>query len=104
MVANLVVATFLVLAIVGSVFWIQKRATDARKGWNLVPVVVAAVDIAEGTTVTFDQISQRAIPEQFVTASVVKPEAASSVVNQVALVPILAGDPILWTHFSSKRR
>src|SRR5437764_3563118 len=60
---------------------IKKKEADVRRGWNLVPVVVAAVDIAEGTVVTFDMISQRSVPEQFVTSSVVKPDSASYVVK-----------------------
>ena len=56
---------------------IKKKEADVRRGWNLVPVVVASQDIPEGTVVTFDMISQRSVPEQFVTSSVVKPDSAS---------------------------
>jgi len=82
---------------------IKKRENDVRKGWNLVPVVVAAVDISEGTQVTMDMISQRSIPEQFVTSSVVKPDSASYVVNQKVLVPVQAGDPLLWSQFETTK-
>src|SRR5687767_4381504 len=82
---------------------IKKREADVRKGWNLVPVVVAAVDISEGTVVTFDMISQRSVPEQFVTSSVVKPDSASYVVNQKVLVPVQAGDPLLWSQFETTK-
>lgn len=81
----------------------QKRAADARKGWNLVPVVVAAVDVTEGTTLTMEQLSQRSIPEQFVTSSVVKPDSASYIVNQKVLVPLQAGDPLRWSDFETKK-
>jgi pilus assembly protein CpaB len=83
------------------VFYVKREATNVRKGWNLVPVVVAAVDIKENTTITFDQISQRSVPEQFVTGSVVKPDSASYVVNQKVLVPLLAGDMLLWSQFET---
>ncbi|MBL8921054.1 MAG: Flp pilus assembly protein CpaB, partial [Myxococcaceae bacterium] len=56
---------------------VKKKELDVRKGWNLVQVVVAAVDVSEGTVVTMEMISQRSIPEQFVTSSVVKPDSAS---------------------------
>ncbi len=82
---------------------IKKKESDVRRGWNLVPVVVAAVDIAEGTVVTFDMISQRSVPEQFVTSSVVKPDSASYVVNQKILVPVQAGDPLLWSQFETTK-
>src|SRR3954467_3754274 len=82
---------------------IRKRESDVRRGWNLVPVGVAAVDISEGTVVTFDMISQRSVPEQFVTSSVVKPDSASYIVNQKVLVPIQAGDPLLWSQFETTK-
>ncbi|MFP2928684.1 SAF domain-containing protein [Pyxidicoccus sp. 3LG] len=101
-VLGLVVAS-LVLGLVGYV-WVNKRATDARKGWNLVPVVVAAQDLEEGTLITFEMLSQRSVPEQFVTSSVVKPDSASYIVNQRTKVPVQAGDPMLWTHFETKKQ
>jgi pilus assembly protein CpaB len=82
---------------------IKKKEADVRRGWNLVPVVVAALDLSEGTTVTFDMISQRSVPEQFVTSSVVKPDSASYVVNQKVLVPVQAGDPLLWSQFETTK-
>ena len=100
--APLIVA--IVLFVVGfgvSFSAIQKQRSDVRKGWNLVPVVVSAVDISEGTVVTMEMISQRSIPEQFVTSSVVKPDSASFVVNQKVLVPLQAGDPLLWSQFET---
>ena len=91
--------------VAGLIAWsaLKKRESDVRRGWNLVPVVVATVDISEGTTVTFDMISQRAVPEQFVTSSVVKPDSASYVVNQKVLVAVQAGDPMLWSQFETTK-
>ncbi|KFE66412.1 Flp pilus assembly protein CpaB [Hyalangium minutum] len=82
---------------------IKKKEADVRRGWNLVPVVVASQDIPEGTVVNFDMISQRSVPEQFVTSSVVKPDSASYVVNQKVLVPLQAGDPLLWSQFETTK-
>ncbi|MEW6435380.1 MAG: Flp pilus assembly protein CpaB [Myxococcota bacterium] len=82
---------------------IKKREADVRRGWNLVPVVVAAVDVSEGTVVTMEMLSQRSVPEQFVTSSVVKPDSASYIVNQKVLVPLAAGDPLLWSQFETTR-
>jgi pilus assembly protein CpaB len=82
---------------------IKKKEADVRRGWNLVPVVVASQDIPEGTVVTFDMISQRSVPEQFVTSSVVKPDSASYVVNQKVLVPLQGGDPLLWSQFETTK-
>jgi len=100
----LVVALFLgLLAGVVAYSAIKKKEADVRKGWNLVPVVVAATDMAEGTVVTFDMISQRQVPEQFVTSSVVKPDSANYIVNQKVLVPLQAGDPLLWSQFETTK-
>ncbi|MDX2012191.1 MAG: Flp pilus assembly protein CpaB [Myxococcaceae bacterium] len=102
--APLLVALSLGL-LAGVVAWsaVTKREADVRKGWNLVPVVVAAVDLSEGTVVTMEMVSQRSIPEQFVTSSVVKPDSASYIVNQKVLVPVQAGDPLLWSQFETTR-
>ena len=100
----LIVAGVLALfAAVVSFSAIKRKEAEVRKGWNLIPVVVAAVDISEGTVVTMEMISQRSIPEQFVTASVVKPDSASYIVNQKVLVPLQAGDPLLWSQFETTR-
>src|SRR4026208_514123 len=82
---------------------IKTKERQVRAGWNLVPVVVATVDISEGTVVTFDMISQRSVPEQFITSSVVKPDSASYIVNQKVLVPVQAGDPMLWSQFETTK-
>lgn len=82
---------------------IRKSEADVRRGWNLVPVVVAATDIPEGTVVTFDMIAQRGVPEQFVTSSVVKPDSQNYVLNQKVLVAVQAGDPLLWTQFETAK-
>lgn len=82
---------------------INKQKDDVRRGWNLVPVVVAAVDISEGTVVDVNMIQQRSVPEQFVTSSVIKPDSASYVVNQKVLVALQAGDPLLWTQFETSK-
>lgn len=82
---------------------IKKKESDVRRGWNLVPVVVASQDIPEGTIISIDMISQRSVPEQFVTSSVVKPDSASYVVNQKVLVPLQAGDPLLWSQFETTK-
>lgn len=97
---------FLLLGFMGGVVGysaVAKAKTDARKGWNLVPVVVAAKDISENSTVTMEMISQRAVPEQFVTSSVVRPDSASYIVGQKVLVAVQAGDYLLWTQFETTK-
>jgi pilus assembly protein CpaB len=92
-----------VLAFVVAYSAVKKKESDVRKGWNLVPVIVASVDISEGSEVTMEMVSQRSIPEQFVTSSVVKPDSASYVVGQKTLVALQAGDPLLWSQFETTK-
>jgi pilus assembly protein CpaB len=82
---------------------VKRKEKEVKAGWNLVPVVVAAQDIGEGTVVTYDMVSQRAIPEQFVTNSVVKPDSANYVVGQRVLVPLQNGDALLWSQFETSK-
>ena len=89
----------------GIIAWsaIKKKEADVRRGWNLVPVVVASQDIPEGTVISFDMINQRSVPEQFVTSSVVKPDSATYVVGQKVLVALQQGDPLLWSQFETTK-
>lgn len=82
---------------------IKKREYDVRKGWDLTEVLVASDEIAEGTEVTPDMIALRAVPAQFVTSSVIRPENQGSVLGAKVLVRLQAGDPLLWTQFESTR-
>ena len=82
---------------------IKRKEREVKAGWNLVPVIVANQDIPEGTVVTYEMVSQRPIPEQFVTSSVVKPDSASYIVGQKVLVPLQAGDPLLWSQFETSK-
>ncbi|MFT3713842.1 MAG: Flp pilus assembly protein CpaB [Archangium sp.] len=82
---------------------LQKARSDVRKGWNLTPVIVATVDLSEGTVVTMEMVSQRSIPEQFVTSSVIKPDSASYVIGQKVMVALQAGDPLMWSQFETSR-
>lgn len=92
------------VVVVGGYSWVQRQVREAKRGWNLVPVVVASQDIPENTVVTFEMISQRSVPEQFVTSSVVKPDSASYIVNQRILVPAQAGDMMLWSQFETTKK
>lgn len=74
-----------------------------RRGWNLVPATVAARDLAPGERVQLDAIAQRPIPEQFLTSSVVKPDSAAYVQDQMLIAPLSAGDPLYWGAFSTTR-
>lgn len=64
--------------------------------WRLVPVVVAAVDVPPGTSLTMEAISQRSIPIRFLSAAYVKPDSASVVIDGRVTTPLAAGAPLSW--------
>ena len=82
---------------------VEREKRRVKAGWNLVPVIVASSDIAEGTQISLEMVSQRPIPEQFVTSSVIKPDSVSFVAGQRVLVPLQAGDPLLWSQFETSK-
>jgi Flp pilus assembly protein CpaB len=75
-----------------------------QRAWNLVPVMVASREFAPGDTLTYDRMAQRLVPEQLVTASLVKPDSAAYVTDQVFMAPLLSGDPLHWALFLSARQ
>lgn len=79
----------------------KSRRAEATKGWNLVPIVVAASDIPEGTALTMEQLSQRSIPEQFATGADVRPADVALVIGRKVNFALVAGDPITWSQFAS---
>jgi len=82
---------------------IKTKEAAVREGWTPVAVVVAKRDIPQGTVITADMMANRRVPEQFVTSSVVKPDKASFVEGSKVLVPLQAGDPLLWSQFASTK-
>ncbi|MFT3709924.1 MAG: SAF domain-containing protein [Archangium sp.] len=82
----------------------QVLRAKERAGWNLVPVIVAAVDIEPNTVLGMEMISQRSLPEQFVNSDIVKPDSASYVVNVRTGKMLHAGDPLRWNDMVDVKR
>ena len=82
----------------GVVAYVVVRQTEkrTRAGWNLVPVTVLVKDQPSGHVLTRGDVASRQVPEQFVTASVVKPDSWSYVVGQPLVMPWRAGEPFIW--------
>ncbi|WP_164007038.1 SAF domain-containing protein [Pyxidicoccus trucidator] len=78
---------------------VKDAETEARQGWELVPVVVASKALAAGDLVTHETMAQRLIPAQLVTESVVKPDSAHFLVDQTLTAPFAAGEPLRWGYF-----
>jgi Flp pilus assembly protein CpaB len=69
------------------------------RDWDLVPIVVASRDIAEGTIISSDMLDQRAIPPKFFLTSFVRSDSVEDVIDQKVQVPLHAGEPLLWSEF-----
>lgn len=86
-------------------FAVSERICESRALFvsyrSFLPIVVAAQDLPAGTLVTMDMMSQRTVPDQFVTSSVVSADSASYIVNQRTLFSLQAGDPLLWSAFKT---
>jgi pilus assembly protein CpaB len=92
------------LAIVaGLLAWgaLRARSAEARAGWELVEVVVAAEALSAGQVVGSADLAKREIPERFASSSVIRPQQLRLVVGQRLEAPLQAGDPVLWSHFST---
>ncbi|MCA2976921.1 MAG: hypothetical protein INH41_00495 [Myxococcaceae bacterium] len=80
---------------------VTRRVANARAGCNLVPIVVVAVDVKAGETLSMEHLSQRAIPEQFLGPSMVRPDEAADVVGQRVTMALPAGAPVPWAAVES---
>ncbi|MCL2626676.1 MAG: Flp pilus assembly protein CpaB [Cystobacterineae bacterium] len=79
---------------------IKSQALEVKRGWNLKTVIVANVDIPEGTDVTRDMLALYEVPERFVTTSNIGAGSVDAIQNQKILANVQKGDPILWSQFS----
>lgn len=85
------------LMLIGSMLF----ASTVFAGEDLVPVIIASVDIPAGTVVTMDMVSQRSVPKRLVTMSLVTPDSASYIINQPTKRPMLQGDLMAWNNFDA---
>ncbi len=94
-------ALFALAAAVATWFALARTREKARAGWDLVPVLVAAKQLPEGSLVSVELLAKSALPEQFATPSVVRPESLSLVEGQRLKMALRPGDLLLWSHFES---
>lgn len=100
----LIIALVLALLAAGTAYFgIKHEEEKVRNAWDPTEVVVASRDLPEGTVVTYDLISANKVPKQFVTTSVVRPGSVNLIINQKLVVPVLRGDPLLWSQFETTR-
>jgi hypothetical protein len=82
---------------------VRQAEYEARKGWNLLPVMVTDRPLAPGDRVPLEALAQRSIPEQLSTESVVKTDMVRFIEGQMITAPLKPGDPLYWGLFSSRR-
>lgn len=86
---------------------ITAKEKAVRAGWSVKRVLCAQNDIDEGRELDEGSYTVCEIPEKFVTESfiIVGEEEVDSVVpyGQKLIVPLKKGDPILYSHFESRR-
>jgi Flp pilus assembly protein CpaB len=83
------------LAILASACADASASEPAPSG--LVSIVVAGRDLPAGTVLTFEDLMQRAVPEELVTTSIARHDSASFLINSVLVHPLLEGDPVQWS-------
>lgn len=93
----------LVLALFGVLVW-NARRSPAVEATELISVVVAAVDLEEGTVLRSSMIEVRLVPKSLVTSSIIRPDATNYVVGQTVNVPMQKGDFLLWSAFETLKR
>ncbi len=96
-------STLLVLGaaeMAGAQWLARKHGRDARKGWNLVPALRAARALEPGTLITRDAFVAGSIPEQLVTASVVKPEDLGRVLGRRLEAQLAPGEWLTVAAFT----
>ncbi len=82
------------LGTLGVTLYAKSVERSVRRGWLLVPVVVAARDLGPGTRLSVDLLTQRAIPDTLVTSADVRPEAITDLLGRRLAVPVAGGEPL----------
>ena len=78
-----------------------RRMTALKRGWNLVPAAVATQAIMAGRPLAAGMHAVGEVPEQFGTASLIRPEQASRYDGQPLLFDVLPGQFLSTPMFPS---
>ena len=66
-----------------------------------ISVAVAARDLAAGELVAEADIAQVLVSEEWMTTSLVRSDSRQDIVGQRLLLPMVKGDPFVWTLFKT---
>jgi Flp pilus assembly protein CpaB len=76
---------------------LKKERAAGRCGapdFSVLPIMIASRDMAAGTPITYESISQCFIPEWSAAPSDLRPDSANAAIGVLTLVPLRAGDAI----------
>ncbi len=68
---------------------------------ELVSAVVASSPLAAGDIASQEKVSERRVPADVLTRSVIRPAQAGYMVSKEIDVPVLAGDLLYWQYFET---
>jgi len=80
---------------------LNKKVAEITQGWQLRVILVAAIDLPEGTELSSEHLRVAEIPEKFVTDSVITPENKERILSHKITINLRAGDPLMWSHLQS---
>ena len=91
-------AACLAALVTGNSLGRAKTDRELVTGWNLAPTVAFARDLPAGAVLAREDLIERDLPEQMVSASNVSASRESEAVGQRLVAPVVAGEPLLWAH------
>ncbi|MBC3927413.1 Flp pilus assembly protein CpaB [Undibacterium sp. CY21W] len=87
-----------ILCFVGAQYYLRSYLSQAESrlagSYKTKKVIVAAVELPAGSTLSADNLAVRSIPERYLASSVIEPEALDSVAGQRLINAVKPGDPI----------
>ena len=85
--------------------WVQldKWKNEARQGWELKPVIVAAETLQPGTFISNELLRHEQMPSRFIYDGVLQPRDLDFAIGREVLFPIKANEPIHWYQLQGQR-
>lgn len=72
---------------------------ERSRGFDRIPVVIAAEDIPAGTPISIERITMRSIPERYTSRRMVKPDSAGQIIGRASRYPVPKGETLFLPDF-----
>lgn len=92
----------MLVAAAAAALLLPRAVSDAKLGWNLVPVVVAAENLPAGTVLEAEHLSQQVLPEQFASEANIHPRDIPLVLGKRTPQALESGEPLVYSSFASE--